>query len=49
MAERRLLRRPRRLVQRLRGGIVVFLSEVLVVLAFGVLALGAAALALWVF
>ena len=43
------LRRPRRLVRRLSGGIVVFLSEVVVVLAIGLLALGIAALALWVF
>lgn len=49
MTDRPLLRRPRRLVQRLGGGVVVFAAEVLVVLAIGIVALGAAALVLWVF
>jgi hypothetical protein len=36
-------------VRRLSGGVVVFVSEVLVVLIVGVLALAVAAAMLWVF
>jgi hypothetical protein len=49
MADPSLVRRPRRLVRRLSGGVVVFAAEVLVVLAIGVLALAAGAVMLWVF
>lgn len=49
MTEHRSARRPRRLLKNVRGGVVVFVSEVLVVLVIGVIALAAATVVSWMF
>jgi hypothetical protein len=49
MTDRRVRRRPRRVLKNVRGGVVVFFSEVLVVVVIGVFALGAAVVVTWIF